>query len=679
MRLRLPATLILALCTRALLGQEPTTPTPTFRARVDLVELDVRVTDGNGAFVPGLTANDFAVFEDGQPQTIAAVSVVDIPIVSAESAPALQLVQPDVQTNATEESRLYVIAFDEGITSEQILRARLFLRRFVTRYFGPNDTAAVVWVGRGVAGHTQDFTSSQRLLLESIDRFQGGPSAEPPPTPLVTQGGPLSSPGFTGSSLPITLPSPTVEQGSAARTRMSSLKALAEFMAGMRGRRKALLYVSTGLGFDMYDVLDYQGGVMSLALADAHAAMTAATRGNVTIYAIDPRGLSADGALGDRETAVSPVEFAGLGQSRRSLRAFAEVTGGFAFTDQNDFDGAFRRIMQENSSYYVLGFSSTNQRRDGRFRKLEVRVKRPGLSVQSRVGYVAPSGRAPAAKPRSSGNLAPAVADALASPLRMPGLPMKTVAASYKASGRDADIVLVLEVDATMLDLIEKGGEHTGSVDVAWAAISADGRKTPNGRYRSRLALRPDTYDRASRHGLRFVSGFSLPPGRYQLRVAAGGLTGIAGSVTSDLEVPDFTAAPLALSGLSLTSKEAGDVVTHVVANRLQGALPAPPSALRDFATGDVIALYAEAYPGKKTPKDAIDVTVVLQDGNGKVLRTLGAKRSAAIADRVGGSGFVAEVALDDVPSGGYVLRVEARAGVRDGASVSREIPIRVR
>ena len=255
---------------------------------------------------------------------------------------------------------------------------------------------------------------------------------------------------------------------------------------------------------------------------------------------------------------------------------------------------------------------------------------------------------------------------------------MKTVAATYKGSGQNVDVVLVLEVDATMLDLIEKGGEHTGSVDVAWAAISADGRKTPNGRYRSRLALKPDTYDRASRHRLRFVSGFSLPPGRYQLRVAAGGLTGVAGSVTSDLEVPDFTQSLLALSGLSLTSKQADDVVTHVIANRLQGALPAPPSALRDFATGDVIALYAEAYPGKKTPRDAIDVKVALQDENGKVLRTLGAKRSAAVADRVGGSGFLAEIALDEVPPGAYVLRVEARAGVGDSATVSREIPIRV-
>ena len=186
MRLRLFATLALVLCTRSLTGQqEPAAPTPTFRTAVDLVELDVRVTDASGAFVSDLTEEDFEILEDGRPQAVAALSVVDIPFEPIESPPSGPAVEPDVQTNAVEEARVYVVAFDESILAEQILRARLFLRRFVERYFGPNDIAAVVWVGRGVAGDTQDFTSSPRLLLEAIDRFQGGTPREPPPVPLA--------------------------------------------------------------------------------------------------------------------------------------------------------------------------------------------------------------------------------------------------------------------------------------------------------------------------------------------------------------------------------------------------------------------------------------------------------------------------------------------------------------
>ena len=140
--------------------------------------------------------------------------------------------------------------------------------------------------------------------------------------------------------------------------------------------------------------------------------IAAATRANVAVYAVDPRGLGAE-----FEDLASIQSFPddttlGLGMSsifnevrlsQDSLRVMGEETGGFAVVNQNNFRDAFQRIVDDNSSYYVMGYYSTNDRRDGRFRKIEVKLPdRPGLTVRARKGYVAPRGKAPEA-PKTDG------------------------------------------------------------------------------------------------------------------------------------------------------------------------------------------------------------------------------------------------------------------------------------
>jgi VWFA-related protein len=633
--------------------------TPTFRSEVDLVEIDATVTDAQGDIVTGLTAEDFEVLEDGRPQTIAAISLVNIPEERIErplfaGAP----IEPDVQTNTGAEGRIYLIALDE-VTAEQILRTRLFLRRFLEQHFSANDIAAVVWVGRGRAADTQDFTSNPRLLLNAVDRFQGGFSQEPVPS------------GF----------GPAATQDFQARARMQSLRSLTEFMASLRGRRKALLYFSTGLGFDMYNVTDYNGGVMSLATEDAHAAMTAATRGNVTIYAIDPRGLSPDAAGGDAEVALTTDQRTALRDSRRDLRTFAELTGGFAFTDQNDFTAAFERIVRENSTYYVIGFYSTNPRRDGRYRKLEVRVRRPGLVVRSRRGYVAPAGRAPDPPTKRATDLAPAVADALGSPLRNPGVPMKVVAAPFKGADDEATVAVAVEIDVSRLGLVEQDGVRKGDLEIAWTAVAAGGKLYPGERHRAALSLKPDTYERVSREGFRILSALALPPGRYQLRVAAGNTTG-AGSVMYDLEVPDFKDDPLSMSGVAITSAATAGMLTQPLANPLRDVMPGPMTAVREFERGDRVALFAEVYEGgqRRPPSHTIDIKATLLADDGRVLREVEEQRSSAeLQGTATGYGFRAEIPLADLASGLYVIRVDARANIGERAAVRREVLVRVR
>ena len=172
---------------------------------------------------------------------------------------------------------------------------------------------------------------------------------------------------------------------------------MADYLAGVRGRRKAVVYFSEGVDYDVNNAI--QNRYASELRDEMMSAIAAATRANVSFYGIDPRGLTTLGDEGIDITSVPDDPTLGLGmaslsdelrRSQDTLRAISEETGGFAAVNRNDFREAFGRIIQDNSGYYLLGYYSSDTRRDGRFRNVQVRVKRPGLTVRARKGYVAP-------------------------------------------------------------------------------------------------------------------------------------------------------------------------------------------------------------------------------------------------------------------------------------------------
>jgi hypothetical protein len=261
------------------------------------------------------------------------------------------------------------------------------------------------------------------------------------------------------------------------RQRMQSLRSLVEFMAGIGGRRKSIVYVTTGLGTSVFEALDYTGGVRSLAVEDLHAAITAATRGNVTIYPLDPAGLTLGRDLtaqvqanSDPLTEVSQTRIGRM----QDLRNLADATGGFAIVDTTNFGDAFSRVVRENSTYYVLGFSTATSRTDGRYHSVEIRVKRPGVRVRSRGGYLAPLYKKTPIITRAS-TISPAVADALQSPISVSGVPMRLFAAPYKGPDKLARIAVAVEFGADGLGLVEKQGRLVGDLVLALRPTNAEG------------------------------------------------------------------------------------------------------------------------------------------------------------------------------------------------------------
>jgi VWFA-related protein len=259
MKLSLPlAAAFAALAAAVLAAQQPQTPDPppvTFRVEVNYVEVDAIVTDAQGTLVTNLTLNDFELIEDRKAQTITAFSLVDIPIERADRPLFASMpIEPDVQTNTTGEGRLYLIVLDTLHTApSNVPRVRAAVRQFIERSFGENDLAAVVFTG-GQTGATQDFTNNRRLLLAAVDRMNG----------LKSQGATLARTEQLNASIgrqqgdPATDPF-EFERAYYARNAMEHIRALSNFMASVRGRRKAMLLVGEGVEYDFTDILGSNG------------------------------------------------------------------------------------------------------------------------------------------------------------------------------------------------------------------------------------------------------------------------------------------------------------------------------------------------------------------------------------------------------------------------------------
>jgi hypothetical protein len=389
-----------------------------------------------------------------------------------------------------------------------------------------------------------------------------------------------------------------------------------------------------------------------------------------------------DPSLGDLGSRSLAREFR---QAQDSLRTLADDTGGFAVLNQNDFRGAFDRIVRENSNYYVLGYYPTNDRRDGRFRTISLRVKRPGLQVRARRGYVAPRGKAPDTKaaPASANAMSPTLAAAMTSPLPVRDVPLRVFAAPYKGPAPNATVAVAVEVGVEAFAFTEGNGTFNGQVEMSLAATDAEGKVRGGNRANVRMAMKPDTFARAKARGVRVLSTIDLPPGRYQLRVAAGDATTRAGSVVEDIEVPDFTKLPLSMSGLALTSASAGRTTTVKSKDLLDQLLPGPITTEREFDRTDELALYAEFY--ENTPKDApahkVDITMTLLADGGRVVHEDRAERSSTeLQGKSGGYGYSTRIPLRDYEPGLYVIHVQARSRTsKDAAGIGRDVQIRVR
>jgi VWFA-related protein len=689
---------------------------PTFTVSVNVVDVDVTVKDAQGNFVSGLTADDFEVLEDGKPQTIQTFSYIELP---AERPDRMrfggQPVAADVRSNRDAESgRVYIIVLDDlNVAPLRTAIVRRHARDFIEQHFGPRDLAAVV-VTSGRKDAAQEFTSDPALLLRAIDNFFGqrlrpaemerldnyyqNQLLAPLNDTVNRDNDPQQS---TSVVNPITRnqsfdPS-NLERGQRAVGVLNTLESLAEYLEGVRGRRKALIWFSEGIDYPMADAFSSQSG--NEIIRATRDAVNAAARANVNVYALDPRGLlgmtadiidtmksGAPDTMGTDPSKPVGTPFSGtqallseMRLTQDSLRTLADGTGGFAAVDTNSFAEAFDRITDANGRYYLLGYAPPAHPRDGRFHRIEVRAKRPGLQVTARRGYPSPSGKTVAerkqealdrwARGRRTGGAAdtsPELRAALNTAMQQSGLTLSVHAAPFKDTTKEASVALTVELDGAPLEFApQPNGLLADTLEVSFFAMNDDSRAQRGTRAALNLAIRPETYQRVKALGVRLNSRTALAAGRYQLRVGARNpVSGKTGTVFYDVLVPDFSSAPLMMSGLLVSSAAgAAEVLTPQRDPLAEKLLGAPATSRRSFARTETIAWLTEIYDnaGPKQPKQ-FDVSARLVDENGRNAFA----SSDVLANGQGGApkwrsfGYTGRIPLADVPPGRYLLRIEA-------------------
>ena len=650
-------------------AQTPQTPPLTFRVETNYVEADALVTDTGGKFVRDLTRADFDVLEDGKPQDVSVFSIVDIPIEHAD--PPLfrnKPIDPDVTSNEKPfDGRVYLFVLDGfHVSPQRSISVRNEAHAFIDKYMGANDIAAVIHIGNPSAG--QEFTSNKRLLDASIDQF-GGEALQSIAKSVNDDAlakSLMKAPGFDPGP-PGDADAPT--RAFMARETMDSLRRLSEFLGGLSGRRKALLFFSEGLEYDTdeHPADEMFGKTLLVRDTDAVRAaqtemLSAATRNNVNIYSVNPRGLASGGedaifigsTSSDPEYAPqTPVNVATADELRRAqetLRTFSDETGGRALVDKNDMDAAFRSVVEDNSAYYVLGYQSPDTFRDGKYHRITVRVHKPGLTVRTRNGYYSASDHdvkaaaklVPPPDPVTALLTSPAsvsglgmrvnatVAKALPAPPTPAVVPVKNAPKPSKpAPANLAKVHLTVEFNGRDLSYREEDGLANADVSVEYQAIDMDGKSRAHQRQIVHLHLKPDTHQNIDAHGLRYATDFDIPPGRYQLRVAArNDVNGLAGSVYCDLNVPDFTKPGLAMSDLLLTSALADKIVTGKGGTNFTVAGAA--STVRTFGVDDTLTASSGVYVNDTSHAFTIDLKAGVFADDGRLVFSKDDQRQSA-------------------------------------------------
>ncbi|HYN06349.1 MAG TPA: VWA domain-containing protein [Vicinamibacterales bacterium] len=615
-------------------ARPPQTP-PAFRAAVDIVHLDVSVLDGNRRPVRGLTPADFTVLDNGVPQQISVFSAVDIPDAAAPSAPWMRDVAPDVGTNdALQDRRLFLIIIDDA-TIQADLRAQQNIRTISTRMIdrlGPSDLAAVIFTRDN--RHSQDFTADRSRLLAAAGKFTGG---------FRDLG------GVAGGDDLYFMYSVNV------------LESAIDLLSKLPDRRKSIVYIGQGVPVDagflapQIPGLPVDGGSSSIMTSAMMGRMTTqmrkafdrAARANVNVYTVDACGLRAPAPAARYGTRL-PTCVPGL--EVEYLQTLAENTGARAVINTNEFEPGLSAIFDENASYYLLGFQQPPDAKPGSLRRLEVRVRRPDVIVRTRNGYE--TAKADVARRAAESPLGAALAGVLPKadlPLQLSAVPVQL------PNKRESALAIVVGVRQPIREV---GARHVENVDLQVSAFNVEGKSFGSTRLKADVTLRAGATGLAE---YEVLSRLDLRPGRYQLRIAAHiGSLSTGGSLYYDVDVPDVSKTPIALSGL-IVSASPRPVVAPVGA--LASILPVVPTTRRAFLATDRVTAFTRVHQSGKTPVAPVQIRLAVRNASNVQV----AERLHVVDPAQFNSARAADVVLD-VPvarlqPGPYLLTLETTAG----------------
>jgi VWFA-related protein len=636
------------------------------KANADLVLTNVVARDAKtGQLVTGLQQSDFKIYENGKEQSIDAFDFESVDMATPlneatvsglaagpAGSKAVVVAKPEDLRN----HRLIVMFFDlTSMQPEDLERSVEAAQLFLKTKMQAADLVALVSLGDTLAVD-QDFTADKNALINEVGAYNG------------TEGQGFAQ-GASANSNQVedtTASTPDESEYNDLNTdrELFALRSISQSLSRIN-EKKSLLYFSGGISRD---------GIENEA--SLRAAINSAVKADLAIYSVDTRGLQAVGPLGDASTGSlrgqSAFNGSALTNSMNQNFATQEVmaslstdTGGTAFFDSNDFAPAFAKVQADTSAYYSIGFHSTNPARDGKYRKLQVKIDKPGVKLEFRPGYYAPADFKHSGKEDREQELE----DQLASDLPATDIAVYMDALYFRLDENRFYVPVSLVVPGSQIPFVKGGDKDKATLDVIGAVI--DDNKRPVGRVRDTVKLNLDPSLQARQKNIQYSTSFNLPPGHYQLKfVVRENQTGLMGSFIADMTLPDMKKAPLKMSSILLSSqlepsKKPGKEIDPTVRDGQQFV----PNISHVFRQDQHLYLLYEIYdPAKEKPADnapkgtktGVDLLSSLEliQGSTKVYETPEVQAKAINVDGRDAVSIELDVPLTSLKPGSYICQL---------------------
>jgi VWFA-related protein len=533
--------------------QTPAQAPQAIRVATELVLVNVVARDKKGNLVRDLKREDFTLLEDGQKQQVSSFDFenIDEMALAGQTAPtatgseaAVTGAAPSARPQATidaRDRRLILLFFDfSAMEVDQIDRAVDSAKKYVNAKMQPADLIAIVSLSTNMRLDL-DFTDDKKKVLSVLNAYNSGSGQG------FDNGATGTSEGAAETSGAFTADDTDYNTFSADR-KLLALQSIIQAV-GKLPQKKSLIYFSNGIT---------QSGVDNQSAL--RAATAAAVKANVSIYPLDVRGLQALPGGGEAQNASLHGQSAYTGASvlndlnsnaasQETLSTLAADTGGKAFFDSNDFSGVFSQVQKDTSAYYILGYTSSNHAKDGRFRHIKVVLNRPDVKLEYRAGYYA--GRDFEHSNRTDREQQ--IQDELASDLPATDVAVYAGTAYFRRDDSHYFLAVSLVVPGSQIPFAQEKDKDNATLDIAGVVL--EGGKFPVGHLRDTVKLAVESAQQVRRKNVQYNTSFLLAPGSYHLKfVVRENRTGRMGTFETDVQVPDLRKVPLRSSSVVLSS-----------------------------------------------------------------------------------------------------------------------------
>lgn len=648
-------------------------PTPTFQSNSQLVVETVSVKDKSGRPVENLSAKDFTVTEDGAPQTIRLFEYQkleeDAPAENIAAAgraapfpklPKSQIVPETPGSMKYQNRRLLALYFDMSAMPEpDQLRALSAARSFIQRQMTPSDLMALMVYQAGSVQILQDFTDDRDRLLSIVETLVVGEDQNSGDT-SNDAGSADTGAAFGQDDSEFNIFN-TDRQLSALQTAAKMLGSLSE--------KKALIYFASGLRLNGAD-----------NQAQLHATVNAAIRAGVSFWPIDARGLVAQAPLGDAThgapggiamyngASAGAVQFS-FQQSQDTLWALAADTGGKALLDYNDLTKGMTQAQQAISSYYLIGYYTSNAALDGKFRRIKISLNNGSTaSIDYRQGYFAGKqfGKfTPAEKERQ-------LEDALLLADPVTELTIALELDYFQLNRAEYFVPLVVKVPGGELVLAKRGGAEHTLLDFIGEIKDEFGTTISNVRDKVDIKLSDATAAELAKRPIEYDSGFTLLPGKYKLKfLARDAETGRIGTYETPFTIPNLNKEdkriPISSVVLSSQRVELKDALYNAAKDKGKAESVNPlvqegqkliPSVTRVFSKSRDMYVYLQAYQQGAESAQPLVAFVTFYRGQTKAFETPPLEVTEALSNRLRTMPLKFNLSLSKLPPGEYKCQV---------------------